>query len=295
MLQVVQRVRFLLAVVCAAALAATFATAESSGSGGPLPQEVFVLAGQSNMLGRGFPLSAGAPSDSRLLVWRENSWQIAVDPLGNPADAANGVGPGMTFGLGVLHTLHARAIGLVQCAVAGTTISKWQPPHSVYTSCIDQVRAAGGHVDGIIFLQGESDAANEHDAESWAKRFGSVVAGFRADLGADVPIVIGQIGELAGFDYQSVVREQQVEAVSMYPGVAMITTLDEKMGSDGVHFQVESYEDIGTRFAEAWWPLRRSYPGFRLRQTCAGRGGPLYAVHGRGLSGIASAALRCVE
>jgi hypothetical protein len=294
MLRDLLRLRFPLALVCAASVAAAFAAAESSGSGVPRPQEVFVLAGQSNMLGRGFPLSAGAPSDSRLLVWRENGWQVAADPLGNPADTANGVGPGMTFGLGVLRTLHARAVGLVQCAVAGTTITKWEPPHSVYTSCIDQVRAAGGHVDGIIFLQGESDAASESDARSWAERFGVVVSAFRNDLGADVPIVIGQIGELTGFPYQSIVREQQAQSATMYPGVAMITTLDEKMASDGVHFRVESYEEIGTRFAEAWWPLRRSYPGGVVRRTCAGGSGLSYAVGTRALRSTPSTTLRCV-
>jgi len=286
------RVRLALAVVCAAALAA-FATAEPLGSALPMPQEVFVLAGQSNMLGRGFPLSAGAPSDTRLLVWRENGWQIAADPLGNPADAANGVGPGMTFGLGVLRSLHARAVGLVQCAVSGTTISKWQPTRSVYSKCIDQVHAAGGHVDGIIFLQGESDAAHEDDATHWAERFGRVVTAFRRDLGADVPIVIGQIGELAGFPYQAIVREQQAQAAATYPGVAMITTLDEKMGPDGVHFRVEAYEDIGTRFAEAWGPLRRSFPGVTLRRTCGGRR-ELYAVRARGRASTPSSVGRCV-
>ncbi len=254
------RIRFFLAFLCCTVLAAAFAAAESSGSSLPTPQEVFVLAGQSNMLGRGFPLSKGAPSDPRLLVWRGDAWEVAADPLGDPSDKANGVGPGMTFGLGVLQTLNPESVGLVQCAVSGTTISKWEPPHSVYTSCIDQVRAAGGHIDGIIFLQGESDATNKDDAKKWAKRFGVVLAGFRTDLGSDVPMVIGQIGKLSGFPYQSTVRDQQAKAATMYPGVAMITTLDQKTGSDGVHFNVGSYKKIGTRFANAWWPLRQSYP-----------------------------------
>jgi hypothetical protein len=147
----------------------------------------------------------------------------------------------------------------VQCSVAGTTISKWQPPHSVYANCINQVRTAGGHIDGILFLQGESDAANKNDASRWAKRFRVTLTAFRTDLGADIPMVIGQIGKLSGFPYQKTVRDQQAKAASSNPGVSMITTLDLKTGSDGVHFTVGSYETIGTRFATAWWALRQIY------------------------------------
>jgi Carbohydrate esterase, sialic acid-specific acetylesterase len=255
------RLRFPLAVFCVVLLAAVFAAAESAGSGLPTPDEVFVLAGQSNMLGRGQPVSMGEASDPRLLVWRQDGgWQVAVDPLGDPSDGANGVGPGMTFGLGAIQTLDPQTVGLVQCAVAGTTISKWMPPHSAYANCIEQVRQAGGHIDGVLFLQGESDAANSSDAKKWAKRFGITLNAFRTDLGDDVPVVIGQIGKLSGFPYQKTVRDQQAKAATMYPGVAMITTRDLRTQSDGVHFTVDSYKKIGTRFASAWWELRQVYP-----------------------------------
>jgi hypothetical protein len=168
----------------------------------------------------------------------------------------------MTFGLGVLPHLGGATIGLVQCAVSGTTISKWQPPHSAYANCISQVHAAGGHVDGIIFLQGESDATNKDDAGKWAKRFAVVLNAFRSDLGGDVPFVMGQIGKLgaSGFAFQKTVREQQAKAAQEHAGLVMITTSDLKTQNDGVHFTVDSYKTIGARFAAAWWPLRQSYP-----------------------------------
>jgi carbohydrate esterase-like sialic acid-specific acetylesterase len=266
------QLRFPLAVLCVAVLCASFAAAESSGSSLPTPDEVFVLAGQSNMLGRGFPISAGAPSNPGLLVWRTKGWKIAADPLGNKKDSANGVSPGMTFGLGALADLAPETVGLVMCAVSGTTISKWEPPHSVYTNCINQVRAAGGHVDGILFLQGESDATNRTDASSWAKRFTVVLNGFRTDLGPDIPFVLGQIGKItaSGFSYQKTVRAQQAKAASGHPGVAMITTLDLPTGSDGLHFTVDSYKAIGARFATAWWNLRQSFA--RLVSAAHSRG-----------------------
>jgi Carbohydrate esterase, sialic acid-specific acetylesterase len=256
------RVRFPLIVAGLAVCAALFASTGSSGTSLPTPDEVFVLAGQSNMLGRGFPLSDGAASDPHLLVWRTKAWKVAVDPLGDKKVTDNGVGPGMTFGLGALQKLQPETVGIVMCAVSGTTIAKWEPPHTVYSSCIDQVKAAGGHIDGILFLQGESDAINQSDAENWAKRFKVVLKGFRTDLGSDVPFVLGQIGKIteSGYKYQKTVRQLQAKVAASQPGLALVTTSDLQMGSDGLHFSVDSYKTIGKRFATAWWQLRQVYP-----------------------------------
>jgi hypothetical protein len=256
------RLRFPLILRLLALLAAVFAAAESAGSGLAIPAQVFVLAGQSNMLGRAVPVSKGARSDPRLLVWRKDGgWQVAVDPLGDLKNSANGVGPGMTFGLGSIQKLNPQTVGLVQCAISGTTISKWQPPHSAYSNCISQVHAAGGHIDGILFLQGESDATNKDDAGSWAKRFKVVLTAFRSDLGPDVPIVMAQIGKInsSDFPYQKTVRDQQAKAVGQSAGLTMITTVDLKTQSDGVHFTVDSQKTLGTRFAAAWWQLRHVF------------------------------------
>jgi hypothetical protein len=249
------RLGFPLALVGVAVVAAA-AACGSAGDSFPIPEHVFVLAGQSNMLGRGQPISADETSDPHLLVWRKSKWKVAVDPLGDPKDSENGVGPGMTFGLHAIRTLAPDNVGLVQCAVSGTTISKWEPPHSVYTNCIDQVRAAGGHIDAILFFQGESDATNSGDAGQWAKRFAIVLKAFRADLGANVPMVFAQIGKLAGFKYQQTVRKQQAQAAAANRNVKMITTLDLPTASDGVHFTIASYRTIGARFSEAWSQLR---------------------------------------
>jgi len=257
-------VRFPLSLLVLALFAAIFAASESAGSGLAVPAQVFVLAGQSNMLGRALPISKGAKSDPRLLVWRKDGgWQVAVDPLGDPKDKANGVGPGMTFGLGAIQKLNPQTVGLVQCAVSGTTISKWEPPHSAYANCISQVHAAGGHIDGILFLQGESDATNKDDAGKWAKRFQVVFTAFRTDLGVGVPMVMAQIGKISStdFPYQKTVRDQQSKAATTdaSAGLVMITTTDLKTQSDKTHFTVDSQKTLGTRFANAWWQLHQIF------------------------------------
>ena len=64
-----------------------------SGGGGVQPTQVFVLAGQSNMVGRGQPLSLGSPPDPHLELWRDGAWIETSDPLGPPEDEDSGIGP----------------------------------------------------------------------------------------------------------------------------------------------------------------------------------------------------------
>jgi hypothetical protein len=146
------------------------------------------------------------------------------------------------------------------CAVGSTSMQDWQRREKPYKNCIKTTRAVGGHVDGILFLQGERDARSQSDANSWSRRFSSMLTAFRTDLGADVPLVIGQIGTLDDkHPYQETVRQQQALAAASNPGVALVPTLDLPVSPDGAHFTVPSYQTIGVRFADAWWPLKQSF------------------------------------
>jgi len=263
------RLRFFCLIVLAAALVvvlAAFPAAPVSATEAQ-PAQVFVLAGQSNMLGRGMPLTLGAPSNPRLLVWREasSSWEIAKDPLGD-GDANNGIGPGMTFGLGVIKKLRG-SVGLVQCAVTGTRMAQWLPTGFAYGRCLTVIRAAGGHVAGILFLQGESDAQTEHNAQAWSGRFHRMLVAFRTELGENVPLVLGEIAHIddSQFSFQNDVRNQQVRAAESNVGVTLVRTLDLPISPDGNHFTVDSYKEIGTRFANAWWQLDRAQAPFLVR------------------------------
>ena len=74
-------------------------------------------------------------------------------------------------------------------------------------------------------------------------------------------MVMAQIGKIksSDFPYQKKVRDQQAKAAGASAGLTMITTLDLKTQSDGVHFTVDSQKTLGTRFAAAWWELRQVF------------------------------------
>jgi hypothetical protein len=218
------------------------------------PIHVFVLAGQSNMVGRGFPLSLASPTDPRLLIWRDGRWQTASDPLGPPSNPDSGIGPGMTFGLQLLKKLPSWRIGLVMCAQGATTIQDWQPEKKLYRSCVDQVRAAGGaHPAGILFLQGER-GGSVAEASRWPDGFLPLFHAFRRDFGERVPFLLGQIGTFVGLeDAQAVLREQQARLAATLPHTRLVRSLD--LPTQGNHYTVAGYRVLGARFATAWYRL----------------------------------------
>src|SRR5438093_10743617 len=123
--------------------------------------EVFVLAGQSNMSGAGFPLTLASPTNPRLLIWRTDHWVVAADPLApprKPGSSQEGIRPGMTFGLQLLKRQPGVRVGLIMCAQGATSMEEWDPSGPLYAACAAQIRATGSKVAGVLFLQGESEA-----------------------------------------------------------------------------------------------------------------------------------------
>jgi Carbohydrate esterase, sialic acid-specific acetylesterase len=239
---------FGLPLVSIVVLLVVAATSAARGSVTASPSTIFILAGQSNMLGRGFPLSQGESSSPNLLIWR-NGWEVARDPLGDPAKKGNGIGPGMTFGLTLLAQTTIGKIGLVMCAQSGTRIADWQPSKNTYVQCISQTKAMGLPVAGVLFLQGESDADNNNGASNWENQFRNMYTAFQLDIGGK--FIIGQIGKLDkdNFPHQETVRQQQAAAAADL-NLPLVVTSD--LPSNGEHFTVSGYKQVGARFASAW-------------------------------------------
>jgi hypothetical protein len=254
-----------------AAVLVVIAVATPSAGLAEQPIQVFVLAGQSNMVGRALPVSAGTGAVDNLLLYRGGEWQPASDPLGPQNDPERGVGPGMTFGIGVLaHEPPGTTVGLVMCARGATSITSWQ--RGSLGACKRMVRAAGGTVAGVVFLQGEYEA--RYGAQNWQMNFERVEAGFEQSFGR-VPFVLGQIGNIAR-PYAQEVRDFQAAADAEFPPVTLVSSIDLPLLSDGVHFTVDAAKTLGYRYANAWWSLLQEFP--HVTDVSPGEGLPGTAV-----------------
>jgi hypothetical protein len=265
-----------------ASLIAALAVALPASSTAEPPIQVFVLAGQSNMVGRAEPVSDGTGPTPNLLQWNNGAWQPAADPLGPDSEPDSGVGPGMTFGIGVLaHEPPGTTVGLIMCARGSTSIGNWIPGSSVYSSCRKAVSAAGGQIAGIVFLQGEHEAANPNGGEQWAAGFAKSEPAFEHDFGP-TPFVLGQIGNLdpERSPYQQQVRDAQAAAATAHPEIALVTTTD--LPVEGVHFTVSAEKTLGTRFADAWYTLSQRSPTLADVSPGSGLAGDTVTITGSG-------------
>jgi hypothetical protein len=88
---------------------------------------LFLLAGQSNMAGRGKvePVDT-TPIPRVLMLDRARAWVPAVDPMHFDKPVA-GTGLGRSFAARVLESSPGTTIGLIPTAVGGTRIDLWQP------------------------------------------------------------------------------------------------------------------------------------------------------------------------
>jgi hypothetical protein len=238
---------------------------------------LFILAGQSNMAGRGQVPAWGRDTNERVFVFgNDYRWRIAAEPVDDPShqvdevseDPDAGFSPALAFATFLLQQRPDMEIGLIPCAMGGSSIYQWRrdlSENTLYGSCLKRVRAAStmGHVAGVLFFQGEADATSPEfyqDTElfpaEWGARFTAFVNDWRDDVGSpELPVVFAQLGTNKAphiFVNWAVVKKQQ-RAVEI-PFGAMITTEDLAL-RDAVHFTPESYRIIGQRFARAYLNL----------------------------------------
>ncbi len=230
-----------------------------------IPKEnfhIYILAGQSNMAGRGKIEEKDKIVDPRLFMLdKANGWVPAVDPLHFDKPSA-GVGPGKSFGLGMLKAAGPEVvIGLVPCAHGGSPIETWVPGgyHGQTkghpwddTLARAKVALGKGTLKGIIWHQGESDS-NTAKAGLYEARLHDVVARFRKEFGAPgLPFVAGQMGIFSEWpEPKAMVDKAHRELPLKVANTAFASA--EGLGDKGdkVHFSAESARELGRRYAEA--------------------------------------------
>jgi len=227
--------------------------------------QVFLLAGQSNMAGRGVVEAQDRVVNPRVRRLDESmEWVPAVDPLHWDKPAIVGVGPGRSFGLVLAARDPDARIGLVPAAVGGSPISSWQPgardPGTgtfPYDDALARMRVAmrDGKVRAILWHQGESDASPELSVVYEAK-LRALIARFRGDLDQpDLPFIVGQLGQFDGkpwsADVQRVDAAHRAVAASV-PNVAYVSSDGLRDKGDGLHFDAASARLLGARYAAAY-------------------------------------------
>ena len=252
-----------------------------------------LLAGQSNMAGRGYAEPEDLTTIANLLMIRpDGKWQAAIEPITKDRNFVGtfsasgekvmgqdpfetvlpvgdqkvcGVGPGRTFGRLLAAANPDSVVGLIPCAVGGTSIAAWMPGgiddwdanNYPYDNAIKKTRDAqkSGKIVAVLWHQGENDAGKQ--TENYLETLRTVVRNFRRDLqlGKDVPFITG---DMASFyperisAHIDIVDDALATLAAEDTTFRVVHTKDLVHRGDNLHYDTASQHELGKRYFEAF-------------------------------------------
>ncbi|WP_375444738.1 sialate O-acetylesterase [uncultured Fibrella sp.] len=238
----------------------------------PANFHLYMLAGQSNMAGRGKVDSLDKTPHPRVwMLTKNNEWVPATEPMHFDKPAVVGVGPGLAFGKQLAEQNPNVFIGLIPTAVGGSAIDAWQPggyheqtKNYPYDEAIKRVQLAqqSGTLHGILWHQGESDSKPEL-AAVYEQKISQLIGRFRQVFGSPaVPVVVGTLGD---FYIVKNPAAMQINAIltNLPRHMLRVTCADASGltdGGDATHFNAQSARELGRRYAKAMQALERTKP-----------------------------------
>lgn len=239
----------------------------------PANFHLYVLAGQSNMAGRGkVDTTDNAPHPRVWMLNKDNQWVPATDPMHFDKPAVVGVGPGLSFGkkLAQQDTGAADApvfIGLIPTAVGGSPIDAWQPGayydqtrSHPYDDAVKRVQLAqqSGTLYGILWHQGESDSKPEL-VPAYKQKLVQLIGRFRQVFSSpNVPVVVGTLGDffVAKTPASAQINDILRDLPKHESKVACVDASGLTDNGDQTHFNTESARELGRRYATAMQTLQ---------------------------------------
>lgn len=238
---------------CCLSFLCLFATT-LAGFAEPAPDKLrlFLLIGQSNMAGRAKLTPEDVTTNPRIfMLTKELTWALAKEPM-HFDNARAGVGPGSEFARVVLKANPKAKIGLIPCAVGGSSLASWKPGGAHYAAAVARTKTAmrNGKLACILWHQGEADCTPEQIA-AYPAQFAAMIAQLRKDLEApDVPVIIGEIGHFS--DEATAFNRSIPKIAAGVPRCDFVMADDLNHKGDNVHFDTASMHTYGERYAESY-------------------------------------------
>lgn len=227
------------------------------------PIKVFLLGGQSNMAGQLKEYWADVQSPYKdpfpqIQLWhnKRNQWA--------PLAPTHRLGPEIGFGHAIAKWLPNEDVRLVKYAMNGTALyNYWAPTGGPgYVGFIATVQAALADLDakqlpydiaGMLWLQGESDAAENMGAE-YEQNLSAFIEHMRSEFKTpEMPFILARVRNYYGKGEQAqMVRAAQQSLAEQMPQVTWFDTDDLNPLVNGGHYSLAGTLEIGKRFAQSY-------------------------------------------
>jgi hypothetical protein len=246
---------------------------------------VFIMAGQSNMVGLGknaeLTAAQAAPVPNVTIYYNAsihpNTNTLKWMPLGPGFGASNDhFGPELGFGQ-KLHALYPnRQIAIIKVAEGGTGLSdRWAAGvGDLYQLLINEVTAqlavlaqtGRPQLAGFLWMQGENDASQQSTADAYQGHLAEFIWAVRQNLGvAILPFTAGLISPAGGWPFVDIVRTATALVAQGIGQVDVVETNDlPTHADDRYHYTTASNLMLGQRFADAAAKMMEtqwSFPG----------------------------------
>ena len=223
---------------------------------------VFILAGQSNMAGRGIVEPQDTVANKRILsINKKGQLIIAKEPLHFYEPNLTGLDCGYAFAKKMIENIpDSISILLLPTAVGGSSISQWLGDSlfrnvKLFSNFLAKAAIGKqyGIIKGILWHQGESDT-NEKNIPHYSERLSVLFTKFRKAIGNDnLPILLGELGSFSknkeGFE---LINKAIHNYSAQDANTAVIATADLKHKGDSLHFNSKAQRIMGKRFAAAY-------------------------------------------
>jgi Carbohydrate esterase, sialic acid-specific acetylesterase len=226
---------------------------------------VFVMAGQSNMAGRGFVEPKDTMANERILtINKHGEITIAKEPLHFYEPNLTGLDCGLSFANAMLKKIPKDiSILLIPAAIGGSSAGQWLGDSlyrgvNLMTNFKEKVAIGQkyGTIKAMLWHQGESDA-NIASIPVYRQKINTLFTHIRRIIGNEkLPILVGELGAYSTNpkNWEAINNEIRANAAED-KNIGLIRTFDLKEKGDQIHFDAEGQRKMGKRFADAYFRL----------------------------------------
>lgn len=228
---------------------------------------VFILAGQSNMVGQG-TASELPPAYRRV----PRNVEFYYNGYKTPLNRFKHFGPEIGFAHELSRYFPHDKIKLIKFAVGGTSLFAWDPTWNATKAHSTRNASAGplfkkliqtvniqfdgknSKLAGILWMQGETDAKYLTAANQYAGNLNRFVNALRSKLySPNSPFIMGSVNPpLNLFPSTLIVQKAQKLSARRIRNLRLVKTEDLGKRNDHLHYNTAGQLELGKRFARAY-------------------------------------------
>ncbi|MEB8434026.1 sialate O-acetylesterase [Cocleimonas sp. KMM 6892] len=222
-------------------------------------ERVYILAGQSNMMGKGKTHQLPA-----FLKRQPSNVEFYYQGRKRELAKFSHFGPEVSFAHAISRAFPNDKHIIIKHVATGSSINQWLPGSGLFAGLLRQRgfvkvgtqsnNIVNTKVDAVIWMQGERDARSEHNAYNYESNLKRFITGVRRQLDSPRSVfIMGEVNpEDPAFFMLDTVQQAQVNTQRTLPGVKLVSTNGLGKIYDHVHYDTQGQLELGKRFARAY-------------------------------------------